>query len=1406
MELDLEFQIKADVGGLKADLRGAYDSVEDMQKALKTSFDKLNRLAEKYPGHFEEAKLQAKGLAAELNKIAKQKTPFTVSQQRGLAAGFEQYAASITREPANMAKQQRAAQKAEVDAAKALEKVEKDKERAAAAAHANLIRARYALYDVAAEGRRVGLVMTGLGLAAIKVGADFEAAFVDVQRTTGLTGTALGNLRDSLIEISQTSPISFKDITAIATLGAQMGIASGNIDEFAATVTKFSAVTGVTGESAAMSFGKIAQLLPDVGKEYDKLASSVLYVGRNSVATEEQILTLTSQIAAATNQAGFLASETVGLAAALSSLGIAPEQARGVVLRLFADFDKVMAENGRTLRDYAALMGMTAAEVSTLWKTDAPTFFLEFTKALGNTSNSAEELNGILSALGIVETREVNVLQRLAGSHKLTEELMAQAGVAYGENSDLADQYAQKAETLDAKLQKLGNNLTALVAAIGSGIGEFIKPLVDLLSGFIAMVTNNPIAASFGAIALAVSAGIGIFILYKAAIAQAMASIFAMKTTMTELSIDSAQLSLTLGGLSNALGLLTGRTVQQTAAQTRLSISTKLTSANLLLMRDSIISTAAGMTKSIASAGAMIAAFIALQIQSAAVNDELKKTSANLKQIGDDASKSLSDIKLLENVKLFGSWEQDYSQIQNDLKMLTLPPNLGGSVLEMFGGKSGLTQAKENIAALDAQLASMVSAGNANRAKELFDIVSSQALESGLSQKFLNEQLTEYQSALVNAPTDLQGLTDAEELAAVTGSELSDVITNQLKESMIGSNEQTLNFADSIFDFTKALADSGGTMSVWSEAGRKANTSFGRLIETIAEASGNNMAVAIQMVAAAIGQIEKSGGDATAQVQGLVERINALYGLQLDGSTVTSIAQLQTLIANTGGIAEMTRLEIAAMLGGGGFTELMAKAFDAAKKAATSAGSTAKKQIRTINDFASDLKRVMSDIYDRAFSLKKSSDGFNMGWIDAKKKVEDAKEAIKDLNDEISGLNADKGILTYQLGIAEKYGDVLRVAKIKAQIAKLDKDITGKNEALKDAQDATSTSLKDNTKAAIENREMLRGQVEGAQDLIAAYASTVQANGKLPTAAQIKKYTADIVTTFNQQATAIGFSASELTAYTKIITGFGTAAGKIEKPNIKVSVDPVKTAMDAYLAEKKETKATVTPSVNTSALDAIWKTIKDKLSGNTIDLKLGINGITQTPVAGTQYGMGAGGFVPMPSTSKPPATSSQISQIKALHNQILAAKSNTKLTATGRAAAIKNLQAQIDTLQSKAAFSAPYSNYASGGFVSGPGTGTSDSINARLSNGEYVIQSSAVGRYGVDFLNAINQMRVTRPAASSPMASSAGAGSNVVYLSPEDRSLLRAAVDRPIALYTDNQKIAQSANAGNVLLAQRGMN
>lgn len=48
--------------------------------------------------------------------------------------------------------------------------------------------------------------------------------------------------------------------------------------------------------------------------------------------------------------------------------------------------------------------------------------------------------------------------------------------------------------------------------------------------------------------------------------------------------------------------------------------------------------------------------------------------------------------------------------------------------------------------------------------------------------------------------------------------------------------------------------------------------------------------------------------------------------------------------------------------------------------------------------------------------------------------------------------------------------------------------------------------------------------------------------------------------------------------------------------------------------------------------------------------------------------------------------------------------------------------------------------FADGGYVSGAGTATSDSIPARLSNGEYVLKASSVKALGTDFLDTLNNV------------------------------------------------------------------
>ena len=110
---------------------------------------------------------------------------------------------------------------------------------------------------------------------------------------------------------------------------------------------------------------------------------------------------------------------------------------------------------------------------------------------------------------------------------------------------------------------------------------------------------------------------------------------------------------------------------------------------------------------------------------------------------------------------------------------------------------------------------------------------------------------------------------------------------------------------------------------------------------------------------------------------------------------------------------------------------------------------------------------------------------------------------------------------------------------------------------------------------------------------------------------------------------------------------------------------------------------------------------------------------------------------------------------------------------------------------------------ATGGYITGPGTGTSDSIPAMLSNGEYVIRSAAVDRIGIGTLDAINSGRVSHFAEGgsagddvelTPLGNSVTVNVSAMDSSSFSDFLERGGLDQvKQALYEDNRRFGSAA-------------
>jgi TP901 family phage tail tape measure protein len=360
----------------------------------------------------------------------------------------------------------------------------------------SLPRLRYALFDVSRGFAIISAALTAIAIAPAGLAISYSREFADVQRTTGLAGTELEQLRQDFIKLKQDIPISWSEITDIGSLAGQLGIAGNLIADFTSSVARFAATTDLNVEQSATLFGRLNQLIAGVDGQFEKLSSAINRVGVISVATESQIGAIAQNIASIANLSGFAADEIIGLSGAFASLGIAPELARGNVTRLFSNINRSISLSGRNLEEYGRLTGQTAEEFAQAWS-DAPAqALLDFFKGIDKEGIRAEKT---LRELGITSVRDVPAILRLAQNQELVATLIRESADAFDEGLESQKQYNAITSTVSEQLKLLGQNFQLLTATIGESANS-LGPLIGLVNNVVkSLITlnNNPVAQVF---------------------------------------------------------------------------------------------------------------------------------------------------------------------------------------------------------------------------------------------------------------------------------------------------------------------------------------------------------------------------------------------------------------------------------------------------------------------------------------------------------------------------------------------------------------------------------------------------------------------------------------------------------------------------------------------------------------------------------------------------------------------------------------------------------------------------------------------------------------------------------------------------------------------------------------------
>lgn len=415
---------------------------------------------------------------------------------------------------------------------------------------------------IADVGTKLTLALTTplvlLGKSMYGAATDHESAFVGVTKTVEGTTEQYERLNEVLYEISETTPTAYVELAGIAQIGGNLGVQIDVMDDFVRSYAALVAATDkhISGEAGAKSVAEFLNIMDGGVHNIERFGSSIVYLGNNFNATEDQILAMAIRMASAASLADFNSAQVLGMATAFTAVGINAEaggsaasklikqmqlatevgsQAQAVFgteygdatafsyyisnaenllgvaqdLNVTTDYVESMAGSWLSLEQFAQVSGKTADQFISDWANNPAQGMLDFFYGLNAMDTSGiESAIAMLERMGITEIRESNLVAAMASNPDLFANAIAYAMQGYEENTAMWDEFNKQIQTQENQNAMLGNKLQNTMADFGDNLVTALQPALDCVNGLLesfnalSETEQTQLVETLGAIAL----------------------------------------------------------------------------------------------------------------------------------------------------------------------------------------------------------------------------------------------------------------------------------------------------------------------------------------------------------------------------------------------------------------------------------------------------------------------------------------------------------------------------------------------------------------------------------------------------------------------------------------------------------------------------------------------------------------------------------------------------------------------------------------------------------------------------------------------------------------------------------------------------------------------------------------
>lgn len=396
-------------------------------------------------------------------------------------------------------------------------------------------------------------IVAGAGLV-VKAAIDYESAFAGVKKTVDETATvSYKNLSDGIRQMAKELPASAVEIANVAEVAGQLGIKAEDILKFSRTMIDMGESTNLSAEEAATAIAKVANIMGLSSDDYSRFGASVVDLGNNFATTEKDIVMMANRLAAGGKLAGLTAPEILGLATAMSSVGIEAEAGGTAMTQTLTAIGNAVSLTTKDSADDLALIakvaGTTSEEFQQAWKEKPAEALQSFIKGLNTAREKGANMDAILMKLGMTGIRQGNMLKSLALSSDKMSAAVQRSNQAWKENTALTNEANKRYETTESQLKMFRNQLTDIAIEFG---GPLIKALREGLNAAKPWIENlSELAKKFSSLSTEQQQNILKWGLFAAALGPAL------KLLGGGISVIGGFVKA-IGGLSKGIGFLSG--------------------------------------------------------------------------------------------------------------------------------------------------------------------------------------------------------------------------------------------------------------------------------------------------------------------------------------------------------------------------------------------------------------------------------------------------------------------------------------------------------------------------------------------------------------------------------------------------------------------------------------------------------------------------------------------------------------------------------------------------------------------------------------------------------------------------------------------------------------------------------